>query len=70
MLVFARVFVISDEKVGPAGDAASRAAPVLHIEFQALSIRRTVFWARMALATKRIASMFIYGFLRSVKPNL
>ena len=39
MLVFARVFVISNEKVGPAGDAASRAAPVLHIEFQALSIR-------------------------------
>ena len=39
MLVFARVFVISDENVGPAGDAASRAAPVLHVEFQAVSIR-------------------------------
>ncbi len=26
---------------------------------------RTVFWARMALAMKRIASVFIYGFLRS-----
>jgi len=62
MLVFARVFVISDEKVGPAGDAASRAAPVLHIESP---LGSTVFWARMALATKRIASMFIYGFLRS-----
>ena len=39
MLVLARVFVIGNENVGPAGDAASRAAPVLHIEFQALSIR-------------------------------
>ena len=50
MLVFARVFVIGDENVGPTGDAASRAAPVLHIEFQALS---------------KIGSNLIYNRLKS-----
>jgi hypothetical protein len=37
----------------------------LDIEFQALSIGSTVFWARMALATKWIASVFNDASLRS-----
>jgi hypothetical protein len=65
MLVLARVFVVRDENVGPAGDAASRAAPVLHIEYQALSIRENGVLVGVALATKWIASVFIDGSLRS-----
>jgi hypothetical protein len=65
MLVFALVFVISDEKVGPAGDAAAVPHQFSISNFKLSPFGITVFWARMALAMKRIASVFIYGFLRS-----
>jgi len=69
MLVLARVFVIRDENVGPAGDAASRAAPVLHIEYQALSIRENGVLVKDGLGHE-VDCLGVHRWFRKIGSNL